>query len=363
MTGETERLNSFLREYEVYAREVLQPTHQEVRALLEGWRHPNHWSKYQRTNRIPIPSPVQRVTSRIKRPEQVVDKILRKPESFPDGLEPCSFRRMRDAVGVRILVYFLSHLPLIDRELRSSDTVEISEAEPPIAYMSADQSAVLSLDHLDQLEKESGYASVHYTVRLRTSEVSEVDRPWFELQVRTLAQELWSAMEHHLGYKPGKRTNMSIKKQFRILSKHISAIDEHFNFLYEELNRFQGEAAYDGEDPLNAENLPSVLAEIGVSCAQRDINNILKFLYSRGVDTVREMRDLARARRLDMIRNTFVASVGRQPVSLEVIATLAALRGASSSKEEVQRIRAQIAYRGAWDAIRQESNDAATDGG
>ncbi len=362
MTGETERLNIFLREYERYVREVLQPTHHEVRTLLEGWRHPDHWSKYQRTNRIPIPSPVQRVTSRIKRPEQVVDKILRKPEGFPDGLQPCSFRRMRDAIGVRILVYFLSHLPLIDRELRSNEVVEISKEEPPTAYMSADQSAVLSLDHLDQLEKESGYSSVHYTVRLRSSEVNEADRPWFELQVRTLAQELWSAMEHHLGYKPGKRTNMAIKKQFRVLSKHIEAIDDHFNFLYEELNRFQGEAAFDGDDPLNAENLPSVLAEIGISCAQRDINNILKFLYSRGVDSVRELRNLARPRRLDIIRNTFVASVGRQPVSLEVIATLAALRGAASQKEEVQRIRAQIAYRGAWDAIRQESGEVGPEG-
>jgi putative GTP pyrophosphokinase len=333
---------------------VLQPTQAEIETVLAQWQQPEHWVKYKRTNKIPIPTPVRTTYCRIKRPEQVVDKIYRKPENFPDGLCQQSFRKMHDTIGVRVLVYFLSHLPLIDREFRGSGELEISEEELPTAYMSADQVRVLGLDHLKQVEKESGYSSVHYSLRLKNSEVPERDRPWFEVQVQTVAQELWSVMEHHLGYKPGKRTNVAARRQFKILSKLLGAIDDHLNFLYEELNRYQEELTFEDADLLNVENLPSVLAELGISCAQRDINNILKFLYSRGVETPRHLLELATPNRLAIIRNTYLSTTGRLPSNLEVIATLAALRGAEDEQAEIERVKSQIAYRGAWNSIRRE---------
>ncbi len=355
MTTEAERLESFLQAYEQYVRDALQPTQIEIRDLLTPWQHPDHWTKYKRTNRIPIPTPIRSTFTRIKRPEQVVDKIFRKPQDFPDGLVPDSFRGMRDALGVRIVVYFLGHLPLIDRELRNTPGLEISEEQPPVAYLNAEQVQVLGLGHLEAVEKESGYCSIHYGLRLTNSSLPKAQRPWFELQVRTLSMELWSTMEHHLGYKPGKRTNMTARRQFRVLSKMIGAIDEHFNLLYEELNRFQEAVTYDGTDPISPENLPPVLAEVGVSCAQRDINNILKFLYSRGVETVQDVRALATPNRLDLIRNTYVSEKGRAPFNLEIIAALAAIKHAMVDDAEIRRaVKSQIAYRGAWDSIRQE---------
>ena len=358
MASEATHLNEFLTAYANYVREVLQPTQLEIRELLATWQNPDHWTKYKRTARLPIPTPVRTTMSRIKRPEQVVDKIFRKVDSYPDRLEPASFLKMRDALGVRILVYLSSHLPLVDRELRKVDWLEVSEDEPPVVYVGDHQSIVPGLGHIELVNKESGYTSIHYTLRLRQGSVVEARRPWFELQLRTLGQEWWGTMEHHLGYKPGKRTNMAAKRQFRVLSRMIGAIDEHFNLLHEELNRFQQETNYGADDPLNPENLPGVLAELSVSCAQRDINNILKFLYSRGVETVANLRDLATPNRLDMIQNTYLAEVGRSPFNLEVIAALAALKGIPSSGEAIRRtVLAQIAYRGAWDAIRQEFTD------
>ncbi len=354
MRGDIDKLTLFLQEYEQYISAVLKPTQLEIRAILDHWQRPSYWEKYKQTNRIPIPTPVNLAASRIKRPEQVVDKIFRKAWLFPDGLSTTSFRSMHDAIGVRVNVYFLSHLPLIDRELRSSPQLEISRQEPPTAYLCADEVKLLSLEHLQQVEKESGYRALHYTLRLTSSSVPVDQRPWFELQVRTLSQELWSVLEHHLGYKPGTRTNVTAQQQFRILSKLICAIDEHFNLLYDELNRFQQEASYQAEDELSAENLPSVLAEVGVSCTERDINNILRLLYSRGVTCVGEIRSLATANRLAIIRNTYLSVTGRSPWNLEVIATLAALKGAADDTEVVSRIKSQIEYRGTWDSLRQD---------
>ncbi len=347
-------LSFFLDAYARYVVDVLQPTQREVQALLESWQHPEHWSKYKTTNNIPIPTPIRSTISRIKRPEQVVDKIYRKSQNFPEGLHPESFRRMFDAIGVRVVVYFLSHLPLIDRELRDSGMVEIEDDDPPMAYLSPEMVRTLSLEHLAQEVKESGYRSVHYNLRLKHSSLPPEERPVFELQVRTAAMDLWSALEHHLGYKPGRRTHTAAKRQLRILSNMLSTIDEHFNFLYEELSRFQDERSFSTDDALTPEILPAVLNEVGVSCAQRDINNIIKFLYSRGVEHARDIIEIATPSRIEIIRNTYLSSLGRLPQSLEMVATLAALRGAEHEDEETQRIKLQIAYRGAWDDIKQE---------
>ncbi|MDY0002389.1 MAG: hypothetical protein RBU30_13930 [Polyangia bacterium] len=349
-----DQLQSFLEAYARYVRRILQPTQTEIQSLLQAWQVPEYWVKYKRTHSIPIPTPIRSTMSRIKRPEQVVDKIFRKPKNFPAGLHPKSFQAMNDAIGVRMIVYFLSHLPLIDRELRSSDVVEIVEDDPPMAYMTAHQARSLGLEHLSQEVKESGYRSVHYNLRLTRSRLPPAERPVFELQVRSATMDLWSALEHHLGYKPGRRAHSAAKTQLRILSNNLAAVDEHFNFLYEELSRYQEQSSFETEAPLTPETLPAVLSEVGITCAQRDINNIIKFLLSRGVETGKDLFELATPRRLEILRNTYLSALGRLPVSLEIIATLAALGGAADEAEETQRIKLQIAYRGAWDVIRQE---------
>jgi ppGpp synthetase/RelA/SpoT-type nucleotidyltranferase len=349
---ETRELKVFLSGYETYVREVLQPTQVEITRLLRGWERPEYWGRYTSAKNVPVPTPIRSSFCRIKRPEQVVDKILRKPEQFPNGLTPDSYERMHDAIGVRVVVYFLRHLPLIDRDLRNSDVIEISDLERSVAYMTAQQARILSLDHLAQEQKESGYQSVHYNVRMKLSSIAEDKRPVFELQVRTAAQDLWSTLEHHLGYKPTKRTGSMAKAQLRILSAMLRAIDDNFNLLYEELNRPHAGREYSAHDELTAEVIPAVLAEVGLSCNQRDINNILTLLFSRGVRTVGQLVELADPSRLEIIRNTYISVAGRDPVSLEVVATLAAMHGAA---DEDEAIRLQIDYLGATDSIRRES--------
>ncbi len=352
---DAKQLSAFLTEYERYVRLVLRPTQEEVAKLLSTWQKPTYWAKYAKTKGAPVPTPVRAAFSRIKRPEQVVDKILRKPEQFPHGLSPKSYTAMYDTIGVRAIVYFLRHVPLLDGDLRNSSVIEISDEERPIAYMGAHEASLLSLDHLDQEQKESGYRSVHYLVRLKESTVPENSRPIFELQVRTTAQDLWSTLEHHLGYKPTKRTHSMAKSQLRVLSGLLRVVDENFNLLYEELNRSYDERDYETSDELTAEVLPLVLSEVGLSCNQRDINNILTLLFSRGINTVGQLLKLAAPSRLEVIGNTYVSVAGRDPSNLEIIATLAALRGAASHAESIRRIKLQMDYLGATETIRQDS--------
>lgn len=352
MVDETEALKRFLFDYTTYVAQVLRPAQEKLKLTLGKWRDTEYWEKYAGRGRIAAPSPIQRLHTRVKRPESVVDKILRKPESFPEGLTPASFRNMEDALGARVVLYFLSGVPLIDQELRSCGEFEISTRQRPVAYLSTELFNRLGLTHLERQEKESGYAAVHYILRLRNAKLPHDARPWFELQVRTIVEDAWSEIEHILGYKPEKRTSFAVRKQFKIISAELAAIDEHFTFLGEELSRFQEEGTYEDSDLLNAENLPPLLAEFGVGCAQREIDGLLKLLASRGVILVRDLRKLASVTRLEVIRNTYRIEEGRPPRNFEIVASLVATADVEQQEQLVDRIKAHIAYLRAWEELK-----------
>ncbi len=340
----TNELKKFLSEYELYEQHILKPTYDEIKKLFSRWENTEYWEKYTNHKGVATPSPIRMTLTRIKRPEKVVEKILRKADIFPEGLSSKSFHQMHDTIGARVIVYFSSQLPLIDRELRNLDLIKISDLVPPEAYLDSDLLERFGLPHIEQKHKESGYSSIHYTVCLKNSSVPEKDRPYFEIQVRTMAQELWSELEHMLSYKPENRTHFSAKRRFQILSREISVIDEHFNLLYEELIHNQAIASYQDSDRLTFENLPKVLVEMGIQCALTDLNPILKILFSRRVNTIGELLKIATPRRLETIRNTYISSIGHAPHSLDFIAALAILKGAKTKEIEIGRIKSQIDY-------------------
>jgi len=349
-------MKAFLGQYRNYVETVLAPTRKELQSIFGQWRKPGYWAPSDRLGdqRAASPAPVQRVHMRIKRAESVVDKILRRPDVFEEGLVPSSFEKMNDTLGVRVVLYFLCHFPLIDRELtkKLETQLEISKEYKPKAYLAEDLIKQFALVHLDRPKKESGYASIHYVLRLKTSEVPIEQRPWFELQVRTLTEDTWGEVEHLLGYKPEKRTSFAVRKQFQIISKLLAAIDEHFNFLFEELSRFQAEVDYDENDLLNAETLPPELASLGLGCAQNQIDGLLKLLTSRNVETILSLRTLAQQRVLEIIRNTYTLIKGRPANNFEVVANLANLTGCNEEAEQIERIKEWIAFLDTWDELK-----------
>lgn len=330
----------FASDYKDYADTVLQPTRLEIHKALR-WDESHRWNQLD-DNRMPVASPIYRVRSRIKRPESVLDKIIRHPDSYPKGLAPPTFRRMYDTLGFRIIVYFLQHLGLVHEALLRSGEFEFSEENPPVAYLTEDVKKRINLS-VRGTPRESGYASIHYVVRLRESELPYSERPWVEIQLRTIIEDAWAEIHHVLGYKPDKRTSFAVREQFRIIGRGLEAIDHHFGFLADELSRFQREVELNAGTPLNPENLPAVLLEFQITCAQREIDGLLKLLNSRGVSTIGSLRELAVDDRIRVIRQVFADVLGRGPGAFELVANLANLIGIPiGDRSEQDRVRTQI---------------------
>lgn len=342
-----DQLQSFLELYSNHAVQVLKPTEKEIRVLFKTWTAKDFWG--HRLGRLPTPSPIHWTWTRIKRPESVVDKMLGQPATFPNGLSMASLCSvMNDAVAGRIVVYFLSNLPQLHHTIVNERNLEISKRNPPVAFLSEQLTARLGLTDVKRVTKESGYASIHYIVRFKDSSVPPDQRPWFEIQVRTLAEHVWGEIEHLLGYKPGKQTSFGVRRQFQILSAQLGAIDEHFNLLLDELERYQEEVQVTPESTLNAENLPGVLASLGIGCAQKEIDILLSILSSRGINRVSALKNVGTPAHLDMVRNTYRKFRSRAPDNFEIVASLAAIRGIDTEADIVRAIEVQIKFLETW---------------
>lgn len=337
-------LNNFLKVYSDYETKILKPTLNEINDCLKEMGKSEFWNKYMTGKGVATPSPIRQIMSRIKQPDKVVEKIFRKPKLFPNKLSFSSLTKMHDTIGLRIIVYFSSQLSLIDRELRNSSFFELDENTPPEAFFEPEKLMRLGLSHIENKQKDSGYTSIHYMVRLKDSSVPLNERPVFEIQVRTLAQELWCELEHVLSYKPETRPNLSAKRRFQILSRDVSVIDEHFNLLYEELIHNQEIVKYDDTDILTFENTPKVLSEIGIQCALTELNPILKALFSREIKTVGQFLRIATPLRLTTIRNNFISITGHAPNNIEMISTLSILNHLETKEVQIEQIKAHIYF-------------------
>jgi nucleoside phosphorylase len=112
------------------------------------------------------------------------------------------------------------------------------------------------------------------------------------------------------------------------------------------------DAPANDSDPLNTENLAAIVSHLGVECAQREVDGLLRLLNSRGISTVGALREVAVPQRIENIRHAYLAETGRPAKSFEIIATLGMLRNPKTLDEEDELIKAQIAYLKAWDALK-----------
>lgn len=167
-----------------------------------------------------------RVTSRTKKIDSLVRKALKQ---IKEGRSP-SFDSIVDKVGVRAVVRFKE---------------EVGEAVGTLK----------SVFHCTRLEYKSegqrlnefGYRSCHMDIELLRDHKSYSLYPTFpaELQVRTLAQDLWADMAHELSYKSVLRDanpelQKTIDRRIYILSALVESADMEFSRINEEIIGAQG---------------------------------------------------------------------------------------------------------------------------
>jgi ppGpp synthetase/RelA/SpoT-type nucleotidyltranferase len=157
------------------------------------------------------------VSSRAKEVDSLIRKLIKKPSK--------TYESLGDKAGVRIV-------------LRYKD-----EIQPAIAIANKLFDCSEPDDKVESLGPEKvGYLSTHVDVRLYSHDALATRFPSAsfsaELQVRTLAQHLWSEMSHDTIYKNDETLvplPVPLKRRIFILAGLIEVADDEFNRLNKEM--------------------------------------------------------------------------------------------------------------------------------
>lgn len=168
---------------------------------------------------------VHSLKMRIKEPEHLIEKIIRKKQKEPERevtIENYDLE-ITDLIGVRALHLF------------KEDWVDIHKAildiwpnhQPPVANIrKGDPETLFTENGCEIVEHIAGYRSVHYTVKSQpTKKVFIV-----EIQVRTIFEEGWSEIDHRLRY-PYEVENPILCDYLGILNRFAGGADEMGSFI------------------------------------------------------------------------------------------------------------------------------------
>ena len=161
---------------------------------------------------------VHSLKSRIKNPEHLRDKLIRKNKQGSVITERNLFQQITDLAGVRVLHLYQDQFEVIHTEIsnkiNSGDWVWGEEAK---AYTwDPETQAFFSRLGIHTEVRDSYYTSVHYLVKPNSR--SDI---CCEIQVRTLFEEIWGEIDHAINY-PHKTDSIACTEQLRVLSKLVS---------------------------------------------------------------------------------------------------------------------------------------------
>lgn len=164
--------------------------------------------------------PVYTVKKRIKSEASIKSKIARKKRKNIILTTENIFHEITDLCGIRILHLNLKQFEIIHnfilQQVKNKDWAFVEK--PKAFYWDPDLADYYKKLNLLVEHRETLYTSVHYIIKpnKKDSYVS------CEIQVRSLIEEVWGEVDHHLNY-PIKTTNIHCKEQLRVLSKLVGA--------------------------------------------------------------------------------------------------------------------------------------------
>lgn len=166
------------------------------------------------------PDGIRAIYGRAKHPEHLLEKIIRKKEQeHKEKYENISVENYRDIItdliGVRILVLakeeWKEAFSLID-----SLFDEFFEGTP-IAYVCYGDREIFNQRIIKVDYTNKGYRSQHYVVKFQDV--------FCEIQVRTLAEEVYGEFDHRIRY-PYRMQNKFLVRYGKIVSKCTAELDE-----------------------------------------------------------------------------------------------------------------------------------------
>lgn len=177
---------------------------------------------------------VAQIESRTKEVRSFVDKIYRKNEKYENPLDDIT-----DLCGLRLICYYPEDAAQVGQLIEREFAVDWANSERP---------------GTDSDPERFGYRSDHYVVQLSASRAALAEWSSYagvkaEIQVRTVMQHAWAAVDHKVRYKR-KDLPPGLQRRLFRLSAMLEVADDQFAAIQREGDRLtQGyEASLTGGD-------------------------------------------------------------------------------------------------------------------
>ncbi len=125
--------------------------------------------------------PIHHIDTRLKSAKSILGKLQKKDLELTLS---AACNNIYDIAGIRVVCSYIKDVYLIRDRLMAQDDIMIMQIKDYI-----------------ETPKENGYRSLHMVIRVPVYFMNKKQLVPVELQIRTLAMDLWASLEHDIKYK------------------------------------------------------------------------------------------------------------------------------------------------------------------
>ena len=158
-------------------------------------------------------SPIHHIEYRIKSLDSIVDKLRRRGYDVTiDNI----YAHIQDLAGIRVICNYMDDIYYLRSLLTRFESFRV----------------IREVDYIKE-PKPSGYRSLHLVVNVPIV-ISEGTMVLpVEIQLRTIAMDMWASLEHELRYKSDRKFTDEDAARLRLCSDAISEIDREMQDIYQ----------------------------------------------------------------------------------------------------------------------------------
>lgn len=122
---------------------------------------------------------------------------------------------LTDILGARVILFFSDDIDRVGKEVEKHFSIDWENSSDKRALIKADSFGYLSLHYICFFDENSGLPAALCGKR-------------FEIQIRTVLQHAWAAINHDLGYKTEFGVPRSVTREFSRIAGLLEIADEEF---------------------------------------------------------------------------------------------------------------------------------------
>lgn len=172
-------------------------------------------------------NPIEHTKSRVKSPDSIMKKLLRKGGA--DGLTSVK-ESVRDIAGLRITCSFIDDIYWVCDMLRNQTDLHVVEIK----------------DYIRD-PKPNGYRSLHMIVQVPVFMSDRQELVYVEVQIRTIAMDFWASLEHKIFYKYEGSVPERLLEELKEAADAATALDRKMEKLHQEIESIKSADSTDLE--------------------------------------------------------------------------------------------------------------------